>query len=175
VQRLASAVAREEDHVTAIELAEWIRGRKAGLRVSDLRTQSEFETYHVPRAERIALESIASAPFRTNDTIVLISAGGAHAAQAWVLLQALGYRQVYFLRGGLSEWIDEVMNPTIVATASPKAMAEFKRVGEISRYFGGVPRIVDKLEPRPAEDDRESGGQSSSTSEDVAAIRRRGC
>jgi rhodanese-related sulfurtransferase len=177
VQRLASAVAHEEDHVTAIELAEWIRGRKAGLRIVDLRSAGEFETYHVPRAECIALESLATAPFRTTDTIVLISGGGAHAAQAWVLLQALGYKQVYFLRGGLQEWIDDVMNPTILATAPPRAMAEFKRVGEISRYFGGVPRIVEKLEPRPvnAEGATEGDGSSSSTSDAAVAIRRRGC
>jgi len=177
VQRLASAVAHEEDHVTAIELAEWIRGRKAGLRIIDLRTATEFETYHVPRAERIALESLATAPLRATDTIVLISGGGAHAAQAWVLLQALGYKQVYFLRGGLQEWIDDVMNPTILATAPPRAMAEFKRVGEISRYFGGVPRIVDKLEPRPANaaGATEGEGPASSTSDAAAAIRRRGC
>jgi len=177
VQRLARAVAHEEDHVTAIELAEWIRGRKAGLRIVDLRTAAEFETYHVPRAERIALESLATAPLHATDTIVLISGGGAHAAQAWVLLQALGYKQVYFLRGGLQEWIDDVMNPTILATAPPRAMAEFKRVGEISRYFGGVPRIVDKLEPRPANaaGATEGARSESSTSEAAAAIRRRGC
>jgi hypothetical protein len=171
-ERLARAVAHEEDHVTAIELAEWIRGRKAGLRIVDLRTAAEFETYHVPRAERIAIESLATAPLHATDTIVLISGGGAHAAQAWVLLQALGYKQVYFLRGGLQEWIDDVMNPTILATASPAAMAEFKRVGKISRYFGGVPRIVDKIEPRPAnaESDRPA-----STSDAAASIRRRGC
>jgi rhodanese-related sulfurtransferase/uncharacterized membrane protein YedE/YeeE len=175
VQRLASAVAHEEDHVTAIELAEWIRGRKAGLRIVDLRTAAEFETYHLPRAERIALESLATAPLRATDTIVLISGGGAHAAQAWVLLQALGFKQVYFLRGGLQEWIDDVMNPTILATAPPRAMAEFKRVGEISRYFGGVPRIVDKLEPRPSVIDESGDRPASSTTDAAAAIRRRGC
>lgn len=177
VQRLASAVAHEEDHVTAIELAEWIRARKTGLRIIDLRTDPEFETYHVPRAENIALESLATAPLHASDTIVLISGGGAHAAQAWVLLQALGYKQVYFLRGGLQEWIDDVMNPTILASAPPAAMAEFKRVGEISRYFGGVPRIVDKIEPRPAnaEGAAESNRSAASTSDAAAAIRRRGC
>ncbi len=178
VERLALAVAHEEDHVTAIELAEWIRGRKAGLRIVDLRSAAEFETYHVPRAERIALESLATASLHATDTIVLISGGGAHAAQAWVLLQALGFKQVYFLRGGLQEWIDDVMNPTILATATPRAMAEFKRIGEISRYFGGVPRIVDKLEPRPANAEganTEGDGPASSTADAAAAIRRRGC
>jgi 3-mercaptopyruvate sulfurtransferase SseA len=53
-----------------------------------------------------------SAPgFAKDDTIVLISDGGAHAAQAWVFLRALGHEHVVFLRGGLGEWLDDVMNP----------------------------------------------------------------
>jgi len=172
IKRLATAIAHEDDHVTAIELAEWIRGRKVGLRVIDLRTESEFETYHIPRAERVDLESLASIPFGLTQTIVLISGGGAHAAQAWVMLQSLGYRQVYFLRGGLQEWIDDVMSPTILATAPPAAMASFKRNGEISRYFGGVPRIVDKLESEQRTDVDASVERSAAA---AAAIRRRGC
>jgi 3-mercaptopyruvate sulfurtransferase SseA len=42
---------------------------------------------------------------------VLVSDGGAHAAQGWVFLRALGIAHVYFLRGGLGEWLDDVMNP----------------------------------------------------------------
>jgi rhodanese-related sulfurtransferase/uncharacterized membrane protein YedE/YeeE len=126
VERLARAVARQEDHVTALELAAWIRDRKPGLRVLDLRTPAEFDAGHIPRAERVALESLASTPFRAGETLVLISAGGAHAAQAWVFLQALGNRQVYFLRGGQEEWEDEVMHPRVSS--------------ELTRYFGSVPR-----------------------------------
>ena len=41
------------------------------------------------------------AAFHPSDTIVLLSEGGAHAAQAWVLLQVRGYRNVFFLRDGI--------------------------------------------------------------------------
>jgi 3-mercaptopyruvate sulfurtransferase SseA len=44
--------------------------------------------------------AIAAAAFNPSDTIVLLSEGGAHAAQAWVFLQIRGYRNVFFLRGG---------------------------------------------------------------------------
>lgn len=127
VQRLATQVAREEDHVTAIELAAWIKDRKPGLRVIDLRTAAEFDEYHLPGAEQIPLDQLLSSTrFAKDDTLVLISDGGAHAAQAWVFLRALGYEHVYFLRGGLGEWLDDVMNP-------PKTTA-------LSRYFGGTAR-----------------------------------
>ncbi|MEA2492037.1 MAG: hypothetical protein QOH21_3829 [Acidobacteriota bacterium] len=126
VAQLAHAVAVEEDHVTALELAQWIRDRKPGLRIIDLRTAAEFAEYHVPRAERIAFEQLLGTPFRPTETIVLISDGGAHAAQAWVFLRALGHRDVYFLRGGLGEWLDEVMSPS--------------KPTDLTRYFGGMPR-----------------------------------
>ena len=126
VRQLAAQVAREEDHVTALELAQWIKDRKPRLRVIDLRAEADFEEYHLPRAEWMPLERLLSAPFAKDETVVLISDGGAHAGQGWVFLRALGHEQVYFLRGGLGEWLDDVMNP-------PKTT-------ELSRYFGGSVR-----------------------------------
>lgn len=102
VDALAKQIAREEDHVTADELAQWTRDRRPGLRVIDVGQAS-------------TLESITKTHFAKDETIVLVSEGGAHAAQAWVLLRAMGHRNVYFLRGGLA------------ATSSDM---------ELARYFG---------------------------------------
>jgi rhodanese-related sulfurtransferase len=124
--QLAAEVSREEDHVTALELAAWIKDRKAGLRVIDLRASADFEEYHLPRAELMSFEQLLSARFASDETVVLISDGGAHAAQGWVFLRALGHEHVYFLRGGVGEWLDEVMNPP--------------RTTPLSRYFGGTAR-----------------------------------
>jgi rhodanese-related sulfurtransferase len=174
VSRLAQVVEREEDHVTALELAAWIRDQRDDVRIIDVRDSADFEAYHIPKAERIALDELVSTPFRASETIVLYSDGGAHAAQAWVFLRALGYEKVYFLRGGLYEWLDDVMNPSIAADASDSAKAEFERVSEVSRYFGGVPRTGDaasSLPSLPVPAARESG----STKAAVARVRGRGC
>lgn len=117
VDALAKQVAREEDHVTALELAQWIRDRKPGLRVISVPPVSS----RLPGAEEIALESLTKTPFARDETIVLVSDGGAHAAQAWVFLRALGHRNVFFLRGGIAEWNAEVLNPP---TSTP-----------VTRYF----------------------------------------
>ena len=53
-----------------------------------------------------------------------------HAAQAWVFLCALGHRNVWFLRDGLHEWLDDVMSPTIADDAPADAQAAFARVAE---------------------------------------------
>jgi rhodanese-related sulfurtransferase len=107
VVRLAGAVEREDDHVTAAELSAWLRDRKPGLRVIDLRSADEFDAGHIAGAERMSLTSLARAAFRPDETVVLYSEGGAHAAQAWVFLQARGHERAFFLRGGLHEWIED--------------------------------------------------------------------
>ena len=163
VAALARDVETEQDHVTAVELARWIRDRKPGLRVIDIRDSAEFEEYHVPQAERIPIESVVKSAFKPSETIVMYSGGGAHAAQAWVLLRARGERNVFFLRGGVAEWLDEVMNPQIPANLPREKQVEADSVAALSRYFGGVPRRVDSAVPVPA---------FKST---VARVRGRGC
>jgi len=101
LDRLAKTIANEEDHVTRDELDQWIKQKKA-LRLIDVRSKEEFAKSHAANAESIPMDQIASAPFKSAETIVLLSEGGAHAAQAWVILQMRGFRTVYFLRDGTS-------------------------------------------------------------------------
>jgi rhodanese-related sulfurtransferase len=140
---LAGVIEREEDHVTAIELAEWIRDRKRGLRVADIRTRDEFERYHIPSAELLALSDIPKVVPAEEETWVLYSEGGAHAAQAWMLMRAMGHERVYFLRGGVLDWAEDVMNPVLLPASTADARRQNERIAEVSRYFGGVPRTGD--------------------------------
>jgi rhodanese-related sulfurtransferase len=185
VAQLASIVAREDDHVTAIELAEWIRDRKPGLRVIDVRPEAEFASFHLPTATNVPIESLPASRFAPTDTVVVYSGAGGHAAQAWVFLRALGHERAYFLRGGLAEWVDEVLNPTRASSASPEEIARFDRIAALSRYFGGVPRVVDRAHRSGHDESRaeanERGGTASvpatgtPTSAEIARLRRRGC
>jgi rhodanese-related sulfurtransferase len=176
VERLSAAVAREEDHVDAVDLAAWIKDRKPGLRVIDVRASSEFDQFHIPTAENIPLEGIAHALVRPNDTVVLYSGGGAHAAQAWVFLKALGHERVFFLSGGLDEWIDDVVNPALAVDATPDERHAFERAAPLSRYFGGTPQSG---VPRSAMTTRSRDARSPSSSADSSTkapqLKRRGC
>jgi hypothetical protein len=106
-----------------------------------VRSVAEFDAYHIPGAERLSLSDLAHARLAPDEQIVLYSEGGAHAAQGWVFVRALGHRQVWFLRGGLYEWLDQVMSPTLPDSASAADSAAFKRASAVSRYFGGSPRV----------------------------------
>jgi rhodanese-related sulfurtransferase len=148
IRALADEIEHESDHVTALELAEWIRQRRPDLRVIDVRTDSEYTAYHIPTAERMPLTALAEMRFDSRSTVVLYSEGGAHAAQGWVLLRSAGAHNVYFLRGGILDWMDDVLNPVVSS--------------DLTRYFGGVART--NAVPLP-------GG----TTQVVARMRRRSC
>lgn len=175
VQQLALTVEREEDHVTAVELAKWIRDDKSGLRVLDIRSDSEFNEFHIPGATRAPLSEIARMPLDSAATYVLYSEGGTHAAQGWFLLRARGARNAFFLRGGLYEWLDGIMNPRLLASTP---QVERDSVRALTMWFGGkleivqdsTPSVIDRALPVPG---------ARSTGSDVGAaikkVRRRAC
>lgn len=160
VAQLARIVEREDDHVTAIELADWIKSRRPRLRIVDLRTAPEYDSLHIPGAERIAIDSLDQAHFSPSETIILYSEGGGHSAQAWVFLRALGYPNVFFLKGGVHEWVGEVLSPGLPIDATDGERRRFAKASALSRYFGGSPRI---------------GITRQEKAESIAQLRRRGC
>lgn len=176
VEALSRSVAREEDHVTALELAQWIKDRKPGLRVLDVRDSAAFEDFHIPGAERVGVDELGRTTFKSGETIVLYSEGGPHAAQGWVFLKALGYRDVYFLKGGLFEWVSDVMNPTISENASDSVKKAFEKQAALSRYFGGVPRVgVPTATPSDAVPLPRKGDPGALTADAVKRLKKRSC
>ncbi len=113
---------------------------RSDYRLIDLRAASDFAAYHIPTAENVTVAALPEFPFLRNEKIVLYSDGGIHAAQAWMLMQAQGYRAVYTVLGGLEGWKDEVLYPALPAQASAAERARFERAAALSRFFGGEPR-----------------------------------
>ena len=158
---IARAIDEGSDHVTARQLAEWIRDRRPGLRVIDVRSPDQFRDYAIPTAESLPIDQLARSSFAPDQTIVLYSQEGAHAGQAWVMLRALGVSHVLFVPGGLADWRDDVLNPLLPVDGSP---AERARIAELSRYFGGSPRI-----------EGSQGGEVAGAAQTGPGFRRRGC
>jgi rhodanese-related sulfurtransferase/uncharacterized membrane protein YedE/YeeE len=139
---IAGEIEREADHVEALELAEWVRAGIPGLRIVDVRDHLASEDYGIPGAEALKLHDLASTAFGPAERVVLYSEGGAHAAQAWVLLRARGVSNVLVLKDGLAAWEDEVLSPVRPAAGSDSALARYHRARELSLWFGGMPRAV---------------------------------
>ena len=138
---LASIVAREVDHVSVRDLADWIIQGRADYRLIDLRDEKAYAAYHIPTAEHAPMATIADYPIGRNERIVLYSDGGIHSAQAWFLLRAKGFQGAYILSGGLDEWKDQILFPRLAANATPAEVKAFDAVKAVSARFGGRPMV----------------------------------
>jgi rhodanese-related sulfurtransferase len=139
-QELALAVQREADHVAVGALADDLVKGQADYRVIDVRSEAAYAAYHVPSAENVPIASLAAADLPRNEKLVLYGDDGVHAAQAWFLLKARGYRGVYMLRGGLAEWKEQVLYPVMSEPATADARRENDRRIGVAAFFGGAPR-----------------------------------
>ena len=139
---IAAEIEREADHIDALELAALIKSRAPGVRVLDLREQLDTSTYLIPGAVAVSMTDLDTVVVRPGEQLVLYSDGGAHAAQAWVLLRVRGIRDALVLKDGMAAWEDEVLSPLLPAVPDDTAKARFQRAKELSLWFGGFPRLV---------------------------------
>lgn len=140
LDELAAIVEREVDHVTVDQLADWIIQGRNDYRLLDVRDPAAYSEYHIPTAESVRLTELADYPLSRNETIVLYSDGGTHAAQAWFLLEAKGFSGASILLYGLDEWKERILFPALPAEADPREIAGFERASRMSLFFGGRPR-----------------------------------
>lgn len=111
---IATIVTSKSDHVEAEQVADLLINREPDLLLVDIRTGQEYNQYHIPGAINIPMtqlfEESSLELLDPEQTIVLYSNGGTHAAQAWVMLQQYGI-QSYVLLGGLNYWSEAILNP----------------------------------------------------------------
>ena len=150
--------------ISALELARWIRNDKAGLRVIDVRDSQAFETFAIPSAERVSLGRVEGKDWQAGETVVVYGDDEAVATQAAVALRRAGVRNALVLHGGVVEWARTIASPVLPSNPSPEEAAASREIAEMSRWFGGVPRVGDA---------HSTGADSLRAS--LARIRRRGC
>lgn len=139
-RELADAVQREAGRIDPPELADWLVKGRADLRLIDLRDEQAYAEYHIPGAEHVSPAGLPDAGLLRNETIVVYSDDDLAAAQAWVLLRALGFHGARALRGGLDAWRDEVLFPLLAGDPTPFQASRNARLEALARHFGGQPR-----------------------------------
>jgi rhodanese-related sulfurtransferase len=140
-RELARLVGQKADHVTAVEVANWIIQGRTDFTLVDLRETKDFNGYHIPSARNIPLSDFRpDAGMSPTEKIVLYSDGGIHAAQAWLLLKARGFQAVYSILGGLDEWKETVLFPQKPAKPTPEEQLAFEKSAQMAKYFGGSAR-----------------------------------
>jgi rhodanese-related sulfurtransferase len=139
-KELALSTVKSSDKVNVLELADWIIKEKSDYTLVDLRNEKEFAEYFIPTAVNIPLETLPEAGLLRNQKIILYGDDDLKAAQAWFILKSNNYKGVYLLDAGLEKWKDEILFPNLAVNATADEIAEFEKLKEICKYFGGVPQ-----------------------------------
>jgi rhodanese-related sulfurtransferase len=169
-----AAAEGDASYVTAIDVARWIRDPKRGLRLIDLRPESDFAAYHIPGAEHVPLAELSRREWSRDSIVVLYAEDDARATKASRVLRAGGVVTTHVLRGGLLAWVDGIVAPRLTAlapTAPPAEQVARREQLELSRYFGGTP-VVSPGVTAPATARLPSRRSDAAA---VARVIRRGC
>ena len=150
--------------ITALELARWIRGDKPGLRVIDVRDSQAFASFAIPGAEHVSLGRVARTGWKPGEIVIVYGEDESSATHAAVALRRAGVRDAFVLRGGVGEWARTIASPVLPPNPAPDEAAIAREIAEMSRWFGGVPRVGDA---------GATGADSLRAS--LARIQRRGC
>lgn len=139
--------------VSALQLARWIRDSPSGLDVVDVRDEAAFEAGHVPTARNVPADRFARFVAEPDATVVLYGDREDPTTELAAAVSPDGSVELYVLERGIAGWLDDVMAPRIADDASARERAAFAEQAELSRWFGGLPRVVpaSALEARPAE------------------------
>lgn len=138
-QFVASELQPRLDHrevqIEPAELIELMHNNYLHLHIVDVRTERDWNLFHLWGAQRIGLselpahrESFAHLP--ENGVIVLVSNDEIRATQAWKLLMAVAQRpNAYILAGGINRWLYELS-----ADKAPRAGIAPKEADGTLRY-----------------------------------------
>jgi rhodanese-related sulfurtransferase len=134
---IALSTVDNSDKVSVMEIADWIIKDKSDFELIDLRSEEKFNEYSIPNAQCIPLPQISSSELLRNQKIVLFSDDDIAASQAWFILKSKNYKGVYILDGGLNAWKEKVLFPKAPVNAGKEELAEFEKMKEVAKYFGG--------------------------------------
>ncbi|MDH3619442.1 MAG: rhodanese-like domain-containing protein [Gammaproteobacteria bacterium] len=171
---VAQAAAREDDRVSAHELATWLIEGRGDFKLIDVRTPADFENGSIGDAENIPIAQIVSdetlARLPGNRMLLMYSNGSENAAKAAVMLRLAGF-DAHLLVGGYTGWHEQILNPDISSEALDGESLQVSEQRAYACYFVGersdtaelpaskpfVPPVFDETEeledlPPPAEE-----------------------
>jgi 3-mercaptopyruvate sulfurtransferase SseA len=156
---ILQAMEAGEDHVEPEALADRIMAGEPSLLLVDIRTPSEYASFHLKGAVNVAAVDLPEtlAPHKNKGTVVLYSNGMTHPAQARDALARMGFNNVYLLTDGLQGFMERVLKPvslreaplTADMTAQVKAWRNFflsdaaARTTASEASISGVPGLVE--------------------------------
>ena len=92
---IMQGIIEEKDHVTPVQLAQWIIEKRQDYQLIDLRQPWQYDDYHIPTAVNVPLSQFfqesSLKQLDRSKKIVVYGLGAGHAAETQRLLQMKGY------------------------------------------------------------------------------------
>lgn len=107
----AEALENREVYIHPGELLDTFHNHKLNLVMFDVRSEADYNLFHLLDAEHMPLEDIPTAiddliALPANTVIVIMSNDETTATEAWKILTAQAVPNVYILSGGINNWLD---------------------------------------------------------------------
>ena len=124
--------------------ADSLIARKQNMTIVDLRDKKDYDEYHIPSALNTSATEINTSDFNRNDMIVLYSGNDNISKAIQYKFEKEGFKDAYFLNGGIDDWMNKVLFPVLPMNASEKDKKDFETIERRSMYFGGHAERADK-------------------------------
>jgi sulfur-carrier protein adenylyltransferase/sulfurtransferase len=126
--------------MTTDVIADMLVKKDPTLQLVDVRSQAEFDQFHLPGAVNIPLDNLLSdenSAFFDQEVKmnVLYGNGTTAAGEAWMLLRQQGYKNLFVLQGGVNYWAETILNPS---QPSPAASDDELAKYDFRKAAGGV-------------------------------------
>jgi rhodanese-related sulfurtransferase len=158
VQQIHNELNQNTHFFTTDEIANLLINEDPSLLLIDIRKEEDFLNYSLPGAMNLPIENLLEednlAYFDQDfNPIVLYGNATVIADQAWMLLRRLGYKNIFVMKGGLNEWVETILRPTLPSTAEAddEEMEKYLFRKSASQYFGkgGAQEETEVKAPKP--------------------------
>jgi len=122
-------LAERQVQIEPAELLSLIHNDRLNLIMFDVRSESDYNLFHLLDAEHIELPNIPTTLARlrmepANTVVVVMSNTEIASTQAWAILTAESVPNVYILGGGLNTWIGTFAGADFAADHSPQTAGD---------------------------------------------------
>jgi rhodanese-related sulfurtransferase len=143
-------IAAREVQIHPGELLASIGDNRMKVRMLDVRSESDFNLFHIDGAQRLDLADLLPltqellATYTENTVYVVMSNDETRATEAWKVLVAESVPNVYILEGGINYWLSifAVEEPAVTPTPTPVRVDQLRYVFPAalgSRYESASP------------------------------------
>ena len=126
--------------ISVDNLADLVYQKEQGMTILDVRTDVEYEQYHIPTAILYNEQDLLSA-LNSSDKVIL------YGKKDYPYLSEIPNKfsgKIYNLNGGIEEWFSIVLFPDF-SSVQVRNRQLLEKIINRSRYFGGKPQNIDSL------------------------------